>query len=76
MKNLNNNNIIKYLLIYWLLLVLVETFLHPFTTRQIGERQNGTLFNEVIIEWTLIFNVSIFVPLVVIAIIKILQWKK
>jgi hypothetical protein len=76
MKYFNNNNLVKITLVYWLLLVLVETFLHPFTTRRIGERQNGTLFNEVIIEWTLIFNVSIFVPLVVIAIIKILQWKK
>ena len=71
MKNFNNNNIIKYLLIYWLLLVFVQVFFHPFTSARI----NGK-FIERWIEWGTLFNFVIFIPLVVVAIIKIIQFKK
>ena len=71
MKNLNNNIIIKYLLIYWLLLVVAQVFFHPFTYVRI----NGKVF-ERLIEWGTLFNFAIFIPLVVVAIIKIIQFKK
>ncbi|MDC0875635.1 hypothetical protein OAP78_01710 [Candidatus Pelagibacter sp.] len=76
MKNLNNNNIIKYLLIYWLLLVVAQVFFHPFTSGRFVDKATGGMYIERWIEWGTLFNFAIFIPLVVVAIIKIIQFKK
>lgn len=75
MKSLNNKNITKGLLIYYILLVVAQVFFRPFTYERIVDKATGGLYFETLIDWGLIFNFAIFIPLVVIVIIKILQWK-
>ena len=75
MKNLNNENIIKLTLIYWLLLVVAQVFFRPFTYGRTVDKVTGGFTFERIIDWGLIFNFAIFVPLVIIVIIKIIQFK-
>jgi len=75
MKYFNKNNLIKLTLVYWLLLVVVQVFFQPFTYERSVDNQTGGFHLENIIDWGLIFNLAIFIPLVVIIIIKILQWK-
>ena len=75
MKNLNNNNIIKYLLIYWLLLVVAQVFFQPFTFGRTVDKATGGFYFEKVIDWSLLFNFAIFIPLVIVAIIKIIQFK-
>ena len=76
MKNLNNNNIIKFTLIYWLLLIVVQVFFDPFTTGRFIDKPEGGFTTKGFVEWGRIFNFAIFIPAVVVLIIKILQWKK
>ena len=76
MKYFNNNNIIKLTLVYWLLLIVAQVFFRPFTYGRTVDKATGGFTFERVIDWGLIFNFAIFIPLVVIAIIKILQWKK
>ena len=76
MKYLNNNNIIKSLLIYYLLLIIVQVFFHPFTSVRFVDKATGGFYIERLIEWGTLFNFVIFIPLVVVAIIKIIQFKK
>jgi len=76
MKNLNNNNIIKFTLIYWLLLIVVQVFFDPFTTGRFIDKPEGGFTTKEFVEWGRIFNFAIFIPAVVVLIIKILQWKK
>ena len=76
MKYLNNNNIIKSLLIYYLLLIIVQVFFHPFTFGRTVDKATGGFYFEKVIDWSLLFNFAIFIPLVVVAIIKIIQFKK
>ena len=75
MKNLNNENIIKFTLIYWLLLVVAQVFFRPFTYGRTVDKVTGGFTFERVIDWGLIFNFAIFVPLVIIVIIKIIQFK-
>lgn len=75
MKNLNNENIIKLTLIYWLLLVVAQVFFRPFTYGRTVDKVTGGFTFERVIDWGLIFNFAIFVPLVIIVIIKIIQFK-
>ena len=74
MKYFNNNNIIKLTLVYWLLLIVAQVFFRPFTYGRTTDYGTGFTIERVI-DWGLIFNFAIFIPLVAIAIIKILQWK-
>tara|TARA_B100001057_G_C22684513_1_gene885123 strand:- start:363 stop:596 length:234 start_codon:yes stop_codon:yes gene_type:complete len=75
MKNLNNENIVKFTLIYWLLLIVAQVFFRPFTYGRTVDKVTGGFTFERIIDWGLIFNFAIFVPLVIIVIIKIIQFK-
>jgi hypothetical protein len=76
MKSLNNKNIIKYLFIYWLLLVAAQVFFQSFTFGRTVDKATGGFYVEKAIDWSLLFNFAIFIPLVVVAIIKIIQFKK
>ena len=72
---INNDIIIKLTLVYWLLLIVAQVFFRPFTTSRFVDNPSGGAFRVTSIEWDLIFNFAIFIPTVVIAIIRILQWK-
>ena len=75
MKYFNNNNIIKFVLVYWILLIVAQVFFNPFTYSRSVRTITGGFTFQTVIDWGLIFNFAIFIPLVVIVIIKILQWK-
>ena len=75
MKYFNNNNIIKFVLVYWILLIVAQVFFNPFTYGRPVRTITGGFTFQTVIDWGLIFNFAIFIPLVVIVIIKILQWK-
>jgi len=72
---INNEFIIKLILVYWLLLLLAQVFFSPFTTGQFVNKPTGGLTRVFLVEWGLIFNFAAVIPAAVIAIIKILQWK-
>ena len=72
---INNDIIIKLTLVYWLLLIVAQVFFRPFTTERFVDKPSGGFVGVTSIDWGLIFNFVIFIPLVVIAIIRILQWK-
>ena len=72
---INNDIIIKLTLVYWLLLIVAQVFFRPFTTARFVDNPSGGFSRVTSIDWGLIFNFAIFIPLVVIAIIRILQWK-
>jgi hypothetical protein len=72
---INNDIIIKLILVYWLLLLVAQVFFSPFSSWTFGN-QNGGIIKINLIEWGLIFNFAVVIPAAVVVIIKILQWKK
>ena len=72
---INNDIIIKLILVYWLLLIIAQVFFSPFSSGRFGD-QNGRIIRINLIEWELIFNFAVVIPAAVVLIIKILQWKK
>ena len=73
---INNDIIIKLTLVYWLLLIVAQYLFQSFTSIDYKYRSGGGWIGETIIEWELIFQFAIFIPVVAILIIKILQWGK
>ena len=76
MKYFNNNNLLKLTLVYWLLLVTAQVFFQSFTFERTVDKATGGFYVEKVIDWSLLFNFAIFIPLIIVAIIKIIQFKK
>ena len=70
MRIFNKKNLIKLILIYWVILFLVNMFFQPY--HYIGVDDQKRMFQAY--EWDKIFNWVFGIPLAVIVIYKIVEW--
>ena len=66
MKMLNKKNLIKLILIYWVVFFLINILFHPWHYIDVSYQLRY--------EWDEIFNWAIGIPLAVIVIYKIVEW--
>ena len=77
MKFFTNINLIKIIIIYWIVLIIVQIFFGTFTEFGAREQITDTSFKlPKVYKWDLLFNFVILIPAFFVVIFKIIGWKK